>query len=55
MCLRNGFLLLLRVERLLGLGFYKDDYLQSFNSVQCPFDFTTVARSGKVGPISQLT
>ena len=38
--------------RLLVCCLYKEVYLQMFNV--CPFDYTTVAGNGKVGPVDQV-
>ena len=46
------FLLPLRWVWLLVCCLYKEVYLQILNV--CPFDYTAVAESGKVGPINRL-
>ena len=46
------FLWPLRLGWLLVCCLYKEVYLQFFNV--CPFDYTAVAGSGKVGPVNQV-
>ena len=48
------FLWPLRLVWLLVCCLYKEVYIYKFLNV-CPFDYTTVAANGRVGPVNQLT